>query len=300
MEPYSTDGMRGLLPESVRVCYRSLRAWVLSVNLRPEEPPPLSNAEREASAGVSVVVPVHDAPEVTSRCLGSLERFGGEAEVIVVDDGSKLDRTRRVLDDFCSENHWQLVRNQKPTGHSRASESGVLVSGRPYVCLLNSDTVVTPHSWLGVVRAFEGSADVAVAGPSTSQTPTPQSVRRALYCRHYWSDEQIWSYARRYVARHLREPVADLPMVGGFAFFVRRAVWDGMGGFDKNLPDYGNEKEFCGRVKRAGARIVWTKGSYIHHLGSESYGRTIGIEEVRRRCRVTADYVLGRTGPHPH
>jgi GT2 family glycosyltransferase len=284
MEAYSNTGIRGLLPDTVRVWCRSLRAWLWSVNLRSHQAPLLSDGERQASAELSVIVPVHDSPDVTRRCLGSLERFGGEAEVIVVDDGSKLESTRRLLYDACSKNHWPLVRHPKAMGHSRASEAGALVSGRPYLCLLNSDTVVTPRSWLGVVRAFQGSGEVAVAGPSTSQTPTPQSVARALYCRQYWSDEQIWSYAERYVARHRQEPVVDLPMVGGFAFFIRRAVWEQMGGFDRNLPDYGNETEFCGRVKKAGARIVWSKGSYIHHLGSESYGRTIGLEEIRKRC----------------
>ena len=148
-------------------------------------------------------------------------------------------------------NHWKLIRNELASGHSRASEAGVAVSTKPFFCLLNSDAVVTPRSWLGIIRAFKVSEKIAVVGPSTSETPTPQCVRRAFYCRRHWSDEQIYLFAEKYVAKHQHEPIVDLPVAGGFAFFMRRDVWDQLGGFDKNLTDYGNETELCRRLKRS-------------------------------------------------
>lgn len=283
--------IRQLAPERVKACYRLLRAWLLSVGLRSGGDFFLSNEERQASGVMSVIVAVHDAPAVTQRCLQSLETFSGQAEVIIVDDGSKLEPVKRMLDGFCSRNGWKLIRHDTALGHSRASEAGISVSMKPFVCLLNSDTVVTPHSWLGIARAFNDSPHIAVVGPSTSHTPTPQRVLRACHCRHYWSDEQIWRFAKQYVAKHRKEPVVDLPYVGGFAFFVRRAVWDEMGGFDKHLPDYGNELEFCRRLTQRGLRIVWSKTSYIHHLGNESYGRTIGLAEIRARSLQTLSYI---------
>jgi GT2 family glycosyltransferase len=240
---------------------------------------------------MSIVVAVHDAPEDTRRCLNSLQVFGGNAEVIIVDDGSRLELVKGMLDDFCSRNGWKLVRNNVALGHSRASEAGVSVSTRPYVCLLNSDTVVTPHSWLGISRAFDDSPQIAVVGPSTSYTPTLQCAWRAYYCCPYWSDGEVWHFAEKYVARHQQEPVVDLPWAGGFAFFVRRAVWDQMGGFDKNLPDYGNELEFCRRLKQCGLRVVWSKASYIHHLGAASYGRVLGFAAISERRQQADSYI---------
>jgi GT2 family glycosyltransferase len=289
---YHNEGFRRFVPERVRASYRFLRAWLLSADLRGQGPFILSDKERAASARISVVVAVHDSPEVTRRCLQSLEALAGDAEVIVVDDGSKLAITRQILKEVCARNRWKLVRNDPGLGHSRACEAGVLVSTRPYICLLNSDTVVTPRSWYGVARAFEEGPKVAVVGPSTSHTSTPQCVWRAMHCRHYWSDAQVWCFADRYVNRHSGHPVVDLPMVGGFAFFVRRSVWDKLGGFDQSLPDYGNESEFCRRVCQVGLRIVWTKASYVHHLGNESYGRTLGLAEISKRCLAADAYML--------
>jgi GT2 family glycosyltransferase len=245
---------------------------------------------------MSVIVAVHDAPNVTARCLNSLERFGGDAEVVIVDDGSKLEVLRKMLDAACSRNGWKLVRHSRAMGHSRASEAGISASTRPYVCLLNSDTVISPRSWAGVLGAFQSSPEIAVAGPSTSYAVGPQQVLRACRCRHYWSDEQIWCFAEKYVARHGQEPLRDVVGVGGFAFFIRRAAWDKLGGFDTNLPDYGNESELCRRVLQRGWRIVWSKASYIHHFGSESYGRTLGFSSIRERCLRATSYILEKHG----
>jgi len=291
MEEYAEAGMRGIAPRWARASYRSIRRWCLSFGLRSSGDFFLSAEERKASATMSVVIAVHDSPEVTERCLKSLERFGGESEIIIVDDGSQLQSTRCLLEEFSSRNGWRLIRNERAVGHSRASEAGVNTATRPYACLLNSDTVVTPRSWEGIVAAFDRSPKIAVVGPSTSQTVTAQVVPRAMYCRHDWSDEQIWDFGARYVDRHRDEELTDLPRVGGFAFFVRRTVWGELGGFDKNLPDYGNETEFCRRVLRLDLRVVWSKASYVHHLGSESYGRTLGLAEILRRGSEADAYV---------
>jgi len=285
----SIDGQ--VINERARSYYRFLRAWLLSLDLRTYGPFFLSEEEKRASAAMSIIVPIHDAPEATQRCLASLERFGGEAEVILVDDGSTLERTRRMLDEFCERNNWKLVRHQTALGHSRASEAGISISSHPYLCLLNSDTVVTPRSWFGISQTFNNNPEVAVVGPSTSHTPTPQCVDRACYCRYYWSDEQIWLFAEKYTARWRGQPPTYLPKVGGFAFFVRRSVWDRFGGFDKSLADYGNEMELCQRIGAAGLKIVWTKASYIHHLGHASYQETFGMELIRKKCQAARRYI---------
>lgn len=290
------QGWRRLIPEPPRDWYRWLRARVLSVGLWPRGSFSLQDEERRASEMMSIVVAVHDALEDTRRCLNSLEIFGGKAEVIIVDDGSKLESVKNTLDDYCSRNGWKLVRHVAPLGHSRASEAGVSVSTRPYVCLLNSDTVVTQHSWFGIARVFETTPLIAVVGPSTSYTPTPQTVWRAYYCCPFWSDGEIWRFSEKYVAKHKQEPVVDLPWVGGFAFFVRRSIWDKLGGFDKNLPDYGNEMELCRRLTQNGLRIVWSKACYIHHFGGASYGKTLGYKAISERCQQADSYIQKKLG----
>lgn len=282
------SNIRSMIPLSIRKKYRYLRSCVLSMGLNGDGSHVLSSEERKASACISVVVPIHDAPEVTDRCLRSLERNGGDAEIILIDDGSKLDRTQEVIDYAIARNGWVLARHESARGHSRACELGAEIAQRDYLCFLNSDTVITPFSWAGMVKALQVDPRIAVVGPSTSSTSTCQTIRRAELCRLHWTDGQIDEFAYRYTARNHRATPVDMEYVGGFAFIVTRSAWTGSGGFDSNLSNYGNEKELCRRLKKRGHRILWTRSSYIHHFGSSSFLQRFTSEELHYQ-RVAAD-----------
>lgn len=264
--------IRTMIPDSIKKQYRWLRAKVLSFGLKSSKPVSQSAEELRASSNVSVIVPIHDAYDVVIRCLHSLKKFGGEAEIILVDDGSRQPETVKVIDVFAKANNWRLIRNEMAEGHSRACEQGATCASRDYICLLNSDTVLTQHVWAGVVEAFESDASVAVVGPSTSMTCTRQRVRRAECCRLFWTDDQICSFAEKYVAKIANSEMVELLSIGGFAFFIRKSVWDEVGGFDHRLDDYGNESDLCITLRSLGYHFMWTRRSYIHHIGQQSYG----------------------------
>ena len=277
-------------PAPVRRIYRDFRATVLSLGLSSNGDFVQPDREVQASQDMSIVVPVKDAPIVVDRCFASLERFAPKAEVIVVDDGSLLEETLSTIERFSSRNGWRVIRNSSGIGHSKCCESGANVATKPYLCLLNSDTIVTPWSWWAAKDAFEADLKIGVTGPTTSNSATDQMLRRAMHCRHYWNDSEIFSFAGQYISKLAPRSWVDLPEVGGFAFFIRRELWERLGGFDPNLPDYGNESELCVRIWKMGMRVVWTQNSYIHHLGQQSYG-DIGDPVVGPRSVSPQDYI---------
>ena len=67
--------VRSMIPEVVREKYRYMRARVLSLGLYGGGNYVFTPEEQKASARISVIVAIHDAPEVTDRCLRSLERM---------------------------------------------------------------------------------------------------------------------------------------------------------------------------------------------------------------------------------
>jgi GT2 family glycosyltransferase len=282
--------------ESVRHIARQTRAFVLTKGLDRNAEFLQPEAEINASSDISIVIPILDPPPLR-RCLASIERFAPKSEVILIDDGSSMNQTQEIIKEFVSRNGWKVIRNERSRGHSRATEAGALLATRPYLCLLNSDTIVTPWSWLGAKEAFESDPNIAAAGPSTSQATTPQKLRRAEVCRHHWTDPQIFAFAQRYVSGYSACSPVDLPVVGGFALFIRRCVWEQLEGFDPELPDYGNEKELCIRIVKSGWRIVWTRSSYIHHLGSQTYsGPQFGWDFIHSKARLADEYIIKKHG----
>jgi GT2 family glycosyltransferase len=254
--------------------------------------------EVEASRDISVVVAIHDSPEVTRRCLESIEKYGANAEFILVDDGSQFKETTDLIQGYEHRNGWIVVRHKEPMGHSRSCEAGSRLATRPHLCFLNSDTVITPWSWRGAKEAFDSDPQIAVTGPTTSRASTKQTVRRADYCRHYWTDSQICAFAERYISKQPPRSWVDLPAVDGFAFFIRRAIWEEFGGFDSRLMDYGNETELCKRLSKAGFHIIWTRNSYIHHFGQGSYASIMSpgmLKERREAAQAHIEDLHGST-----
>jgi GT2 family glycosyltransferase len=282
--------LKRLLPRPVITGLLDLKRRILardfSRNLEFEQSP----EDRQASATMSIVVPIHDAPKVTRRCLASLEKYAPESEIILVDDASILAETLEVIRHYSSRNGWKVVRHEKSLGHSEACRAGSSLTTRPYLCLLNSDTVVTPWCWRRVKEVFEHDQTIGIAGPSTSNTGNPQSLALAEFLSPCWNDNQICAFAKHLLNQFQELVVMDVSWVSGNAFFIRRSLWEQFGGFDQKLPDYGNEIELCSRVMEKGYRLVWVRNCYIHHFGRQSYRDTLGDEGIRERIQAAETY----------
>jgi len=283
--------MKKYIPNKIIEKYRYLRAMILSIGLNKNKKFIQSDRELNASADYSVIVAIHDAPQVTLRCLQSLAVYGGKAEVILINDGSKLPETISIINEFIEAMNWRVIHHEKAQGHSQACRTGVLASERKYLCLLNSDTVLTPWSWCGTTDAFESEPRIAITGPTTSWAGTDQSLTRAEHCRMYWNDSQICDFSEKYVSGIENKTWVDLPEISGFAFFMRRAIWDEFDGFNVNLPGYGNETELCKRISKTDYRMVWTKNSYIHHFGRSSFSGVLTKDEIRKKRQAAKAYI---------
>jgi GT2 family glycosyltransferase len=288
--------LKSTLPEWMVAAIHNSRMRVASRGLNSGGSIDQAVADKQASSSISIVVPIHDAPQVTRRCLASLQRYASLSEVILVDDGSKLAETRDIIRRFQTQNAWKVVEQGLVRGHSQASTAGVNVSTRPYVCLLNSDTVVTPWCWRLIQDAFEKDESIGVAGPSTSFSGTEQALEIAFHYRLLWNDHQINSFAETLLLRASQQAIMDVQWVSGFAFFIRRPVWDRVGGFDRELPDYGNEVDLCQRISALQYRRVWVRSSYIHHFGQQSYVSSVGQAEIDARISGAARYIEKKYG----
>lgn len=235
----------------------------------------------------SVVIPVRDQVDMLRRCVMSLQRWAPDAEWIFVDDASIESETMEELSRLADSGS-KLVRNETPRGHSESTRSGVEISDRPNLSLLNSDTVITRDS-LAMLHNALLDPSVALAGPSTSRCFGQQQTRFAEFRRFQWSDREIEGWARLLRLRWGTAP-REVPFVAGFALCLTRQTWDDCGGFDCRLTDFGNEMELASRLQAQGKRHCWIPGAYIHHLGGVSY-QQLGQDRVRAMRKHAAEVV---------
>jgi len=195
-----------------------------------------------AQVQVSVVVPAHDAAATLPATLAALEAQEIEApfEVIVVDDGSK-DRTAQLAE----RAGVRVVRNRRPLGPGAARNAGVAASTGSALAFTDADCVPT-RGWLAA-----GVEALATAGLVQGRVEPPPGVRVGPFDRTLWVTGPVGLFES-----------ANL--------FVRREVFESLGGFDDGLLDvagahFGEDISFGWRARRAGVATGFCDRALVHH-----------------------------------
>ena len=226
---------------------------------------------------ISVIVPTLDTRALATACVDSVFASplpaGVELEIVIVDDGSR-DGTAEA---FTARPGVRVVKNEEPTGFSRAVNRGVAASTGDLLVLLNSDATVEPRSLSVIVGAFEAEPSLGIAG----------AVLRYPDGSPQWSGgrepDLLWLFAqasafpallgrlpawRRVKPLHPDSPV-DVGWVSGAAMAVRASVWRDLGPFDANYGFYGQDLDFCLRARDHGWRVRILPGfQALHHRGA--------------------------------
>jgi GT2 family glycosyltransferase len=228
-------------------------------------------------SAVAVIVPVHNAPADTERCLEALFENGGYARLIVIDDASDQ-AAAQMLDALERRREFVLLRNRENLGYTRSINIGVhAATGVDAVVVLNSDTVVTV-GWLDRIKAaFNANPKAGIIGP-WSNAATYQSLPRVKDEAGQFSINPL---AEGFSPDDIALALADtspkyprVPVINGFCFAVRGSVFEAIGEFDEAaFPiGYGEENDFCMRAADAGFELVIADDAYVFHGKSKSFG----------------------------
>lgn len=209
---------------------------------------------------VSIVILVKDALDYVKLCIDTLLKCTSNFELIIVDNASK-DETKEYLKSInCPE--YTIITNLENLGVSYGWNQGIKIAKYDYICLLNSDTLLTPDWLKKLMRGFKYSADIGMVGPSSNGGPTvwgPQVVGNV-------DVEKINEYAQ-----NLPDVFIEAPVVG-FCFIIAKKVFDKIGVFDYKRYDLAcyEDIDFIWRAVKSRFKTLWCKGSYVHHFGNRT------------------------------
>jgi glycosyltransferase involved in cell wall biosynthesis len=223
---------------------------------------------------LSVIVPVRDGGAAVGELVAALEaqtlarkRF----EVVIADDGS----TDRATDGVSTEDGWLRVLPGPPVNPYAARKRAVREARGRVLAFCDADCRPEPR-WLEEGLSALQDAEV-VAG----------LVRFAPIRRTIWTllDMEMFLDQERTV-RSGRAVTANL--------FVRRDIYDRLGGFDDSLAN-GGDQEFVSRCVAAGARLVFARAAVVLHPPRDTASALLGkIWTVNRRHGTRVSRAGGR------
>lgn len=243
--------------------------------------PSISDQDRQMEPekiDLSIIIVNWNTCELLAQCLTSLERASPKLryEIIVVDNGSADGSVTMVRTRFPQV---RLIENDHNAGFARANNQGLSISKARYSLLLNSDTIVHPHTLERLVEVAESHPSVGVVGCKLLNLDGTLQASWAKY-------PTLWS---ELLGRNVRErrlvetepDVYDVDWIGGACFLVRASAIAQVGLLDEDYFMYSEELDWCFRMRRSGWRVFYLASSAITHLGGASASRASSLQMAR-------------------
>ncbi len=243
---------------------------------------------------LSVIIVSFNTSKLLDNCLSSLiksiksDELQGKTEIIVVDNNSNDGSIEMVQKKYPQV---VLIQNKDNLGFSRANNQGIRRAKGDKIMLLNSDTQLKDQSLNLLLDFIDNSPLIGALGPTILDTdgslqysagffPTLPKV----FC-WMWFIDDIPLFNRIIKAYHLEnrifyEKKRIVDWVTGAVLLFKKKVIEKAGLLDEKLFMYGEEVEWCFRIKKAGYQIIYSPIiSVFHRKGSSGEGKTPGIVE---------------------
>ncbi|MEP1766931.1 MAG: glycosyltransferase [Sulfitobacter sp.] len=224
---------------------------------------------------VTIVLPIYNAFEVLEECLARVARHTDlDWHMIAVEDQSTDARVWPMLQDWSAaqDGRVTVLRNPENLGFVGGVNRGLAEAakrGAPVV-LLNSDALV-PAGWASRLLAPLIQDDVASVTPMSNDA---EIFTTPVICQRHDLTEGMADVLDA-VAQTFNpiQGLVDAPTGVGFCMALSPR-------FLKQLPQldtvfgkgYGEETDWCQKVRALGGRHVCTPQVFVEHRGGESFG----------------------------
>lgn len=244
---------------------------------------------------LSIIIVSYDTKDYLKECLHSLLRDQSKKfsyEIIVVDNASK-DRTLEMVEKEFPK--VILVKNKDNFGFSKANNIGVSRSHGRYVLFLNPDTIIYPNTLDVMISFMDKHEDVGIATCKVIMPngklddschrgfPTPWNS----FC-YFTGLSRVFSHSKLFNGynlgwKNLNED-HEIDACAGAFMIVCKEAGESLKWWDEDYFWYGEDLDFCYRLKRKGLKIYFVpQVSVLHYKGVSG-----GIKVISKHL-TTAD-----------
>lgn len=240
---------------------------------------------------LSIIIVSYNTKEFLRELLNSIynatEKSRVLCEVIVVDNAS-TDGSTSVISNFQflasirrsgPISNFKMIKNKENLGFSKANNIGLKHAKGRYILFLNPDTIVNKEALEIMVTFMDLHKDVGAAtcrvvlsngkidDASHRGFPTPWNA-----FSHFFGFSRIFSRSRIFAGYSLGwedlSKTHEIDACAGAFMIVRRVSGDQIGWWDEDYFFYGEDLDFCYRLKQNGWKIYYVPtASTLHYKG---------------------------------
>lgn len=240
-----------------------------------------------SNPSVSIVIVNWKTPRLLASCLDSIQRDleSKDFEIWVVDNASADESVAMLQERYP---YVQLVVNSENVGFSRGCNQVLPKTNGKYVLLLNPDAVVMGNAISCLAKFMDEHDECGAVGPKVLNPdgslqlacrrafPSPAaSFFRLTYLSRLFPRNPY--FARYNLTYENPDQLLEVDALSGSCMMVRRKAMELVGGLDEDIFMFGEDIDWCWRIKRAGWKVFYLPSAEVYHYhGAASRLRPIG------------------------
>ena len=173
---------------------------------------------------------------------------------------------------------------QENLGFVKATNLGIKAGKSEYVILQNNDTEVT-DGWIDRLMKPILAGDFVAAGPMTNTDGSWQgwkNVKNTVITDLPDLTNMSADEASKILFEKYKYSARDVKMVAFYCTLFKRSVFDEIGLLDEVFKvGFGDDDDFCMRIKNAGHLIAFVPSAYILHHHRTTFKSVFREEKVK-------------------
>ncbi len=221
---------------------------------------------------LAIVILNWNGQTLLERFLPGVLAYSTGAQIYVADNNSTDDSVAYLQENYPEVT---LVRNPVNWGFTKGYNEALKSIEADLYCLLNSDVEVTPN-WLDpILEAFKTNPEIAIIQPK---------IRDLLNRDHFeyagaaggFLDQMGYPFCRGRIFQSLERDegqyneASEIFWATGACMFIRREVYEELGGFDEDYFAHQEEVDLCWRAHNKGYKVYYVPDSHVFHLGGST------------------------------
>ncbi|WP_316931482.1 glycosyltransferase family 2 protein [Psychroserpens sp. Hel_I_66] len=218
---------------------------------------------------VAIVILNWNGKELLEKFLPSVTQYSESAEVYVADNASTDDSVAFIKLKFPKV---KIIENATNGGYAKGYNDALQQVDADVFCLLNSDVEVTPN-WLNpIISEFEINDSTAIIQPKILDYKNRTFFEYAGAAGGF-IDQYGYAYCRGRIFDtiekddHQYDNDLEIFWTSGACFFIRKSIFEILGGFDESYFAHYEEIDLCWRAFNAGFKAKYIGASTVYHVG---------------------------------
>lgn len=224
------------------------------------------------------------------QAIESLQRSTVPVRIVVVDNAS-TDGTVEIIRECYKE--VEVFCMAKNLGFAKANNHGIshaLSQGADYILLLNQDAKADPRMIDSLINLLDKHPDLGIVSPL--HLDYQGSGIDQLFFQHISSDMSLISDA---FFKQLHD-FYEVQYVNAAVWLVSQRVFKEVGGFDPLFFMYGEDQDYCQRVRYHGFKIALSPKAKAYHWHGDSLDKPATFTEKCTRFHAEILHRLKRPG----